>query len=644
MRITDDLFLKMNTLPWQALFDYAKSKEIKEEEIKNKDKKEIIFILDNKNLIHIDEINKLVEDYIYGNRVTFSLWRFNEKLEDENILNIKKLEGKNVECNLPEYRKVHIQRVNEYEDRLEILYVYSKVYSYTNENGKLDQVWEQHRGCSWIGKSKSYVANIVKHEKMTQIFINTIASNITKSITQMKPPISALNRIFTDSVMSKIVLQGENGEKTAISRSDGFTDEQQEEVKRIKNKRFNTSGSYITKIIEDKTATIRYNVVKGNISILKHLSSKILFDWTKLAIDIIFEEIDKLKGQDAKVIFEEMGLKLKWSLLSLKEQEKMNWFLTQIIVNINNCEQQTMVPDNVKAILNKEDLFIKVVRPYCEQCDSYEIVKCSECGKVINTKDILIKSCECGAILNPVCGEGHRVTLDKYWYIPTEKFKQMINVNLKQILNNDELNYEICIMDDMMFFRTNIDENSGEEIFFYEIDCFKNDKTAITEKNKEFAISMKEKCGRDCSVEKIEKCKVDKDMICLPKVFYNILPGFIPQPHKGGEYGDISAQIISKNKKYEMKGIIKKNSSKSANKKNIRLLSTSKEGSEIIRQFVEQGMCDQRCEMIFIVIPQNIDNSLKGTLRFLARLSNKKIVFIELEELCMILKQGKIVE
>ena len=48
--------------------------------------------------------------------------------------------------------------------------------------------------------------------------------------------------------------------------------------------------------------------------------------------------------------------------------------------------------------------------------------------------------------------------------------------------------------------------------------------------------------------------------------------------------------------------------------------------------------------MIFIVIPQNIDNSLKGTLRFLARLSNKKIVFIELEELCMILKQGKIVE
>lgn len=641
MNITDDLFLKMNTLPWQALFDYAKSKGIKEEEIKSKDKRQIIFILENKNIINIDEVNRLVEDYIYGNRVTFSLWRFNEKISNKDIENIKNLEGKNVECNLPEYRKVCVQKVNDYEDRIEILYVYSKVYAYTNEDGKLDQVWEQHKGCSWVGKNKSYVANIVKHEKMTQIFINTIENTITKAITQIKPPISALNRIFNDGIMSKIVLQGGNGEKTAISRSDGFTQEQQEEVKRIKRHRFNTSGSYITKIIEDKTATIRYNVVKGNISILKHLSSELLFNWTKVAIDIIFEEIDKLKGKDAKIIFDEMGIKLKWPLLSLVEQEKMNWFLTQIIANTNNNEQQIMVPKDIKGILNKEDLFIKIIRPYCEQCDSYEVVRCFECGKIITTKDILTKCCECGAPLSPVCMEGHRVALDKYWYVPTERCKQMINTNLIQILSREELNFEICIIDDMMFI-SNIKEDSGEEVFFEEIECFENDKTAITDKNKEFAISMKEKCGDTCSVEKIEKCKTDKDMICLPKIFYNILPGFMPQPHKGGEYGDVSAQIMAKNKKYEMKGIIKKNSSKSANKKNIRLLSTSKEGSEIIRQFVEQGMSDQRCEMIFIVIPQNIDNSLKGTLRFLARLSNKKIVFIELEQICMLLKQGKI--
>ena len=36
--------------------------------------------------------------------------------------------------------------------------------------------------------------------------------------------------------------------------------------------------------------------------------------------------------------------------------------------------------------------------------------------------------------------------------------------------------------------------------------------------------------------------------------------------------------------------------------------------------------------MIAVIIPQYIDASLKGTLRHLARLSGKKITFIELDE------------
>lgn len=67
-----------------------------------------------------------------------------------------------------------------------------------------------------------------------------------------------------------------------------------------------------------------------------------------------------------------------------------------------------------------------------------------------------------------------------------------------------------------------------------------------------------------------------------------------------------------------MKGIIKKNSENKTSKsvdydKKIRkpLLSSSKEGQEIIRQFVEQGMIDARCQLIAVIIPQHIDASLK---------------------------------
>lgn len=73
MSLSDEQYSKLNTLPWQALFEYSKQKGIKEEDIKNKDKSQIIRELDNRQLIVNVEIDKLIEEYIYGDRVTFSL-------------------------------------------------------------------------------------------------------------------------------------------------------------------------------------------------------------------------------------------------------------------------------------------------------------------------------------------------------------------------------------------------------------------------------------------------------------------------------------------------------------------------------------------------------------------------------------------
>lgn len=105
------------------------------------------------------------------------------------------------------------------------------------------------------------------------------------------------------------------------------------------------------------------------------------------------------------------------------------------------------------------------------------------------------------------------------------------------------------------------------------------------------------------------------------------------------EYGDVAGEVKIGKRAYELKGIIKKNSENRSKKvidddEKIRkhLLSTSGEGQEIIRQFVEQGMIDARCQIIAIIVPQYIDASLKGTLRHLAKLSGKKITFIELDE------------
>lgn len=68
------------------------------------------------------------------------------------------------------------------------------------------------------------------------------------------------------------------------------------------------------------------------------------------------------------------------------------------------------------------------------------------------------------------------------------------------------------------------------------------------------------------------------------------------------------------------------------------LLSTSGEGQEILRQFVEQGMTDTRAQVIAIIVPQYFDSGLKGTLRYLARISGKKVLFIGLDEISRLLE------
>jgi hypothetical protein len=219
----------------------------------------------------------------------------------------------------------------------------------------------------------------------------------------------------------------------------------------------------------------------------------------------------------------------------------------------------------------------------------------------------------------------------------------MINKNIQKVFKDYPLNYNICIVGDKGYI-VNRTENilSEVEIPFAAIECFKHDPVALTQRVKSYAVNMNEKCGcGTCSYKKVEECTENDDMACLPKAFYTILPKYRPQPHKGMEYGDVSAEVKVGNKAYDLKGIIKKNSENRPRKvvdddKKIRkpLLSTSGEGQEIIRQFVEQGMVDARCQIIAVIVPQYIDASFKATLRHLARLAGKKVTFIELDELC----------
>lgn len=643
----EDAKRKLNTLTWQVLFDLALGYQIKEEEIKNKGKSVII----NKlllNGISATEIDRIVDDYIYGTRVTFTLWCFANNLSDEDVMHIESLEDTEegwVEAD--GFRNLHFLSVKEHSDRLEVLYSYSKDYSFINEEGKADSVWEMHRGCLWIGIQRNYLASISKHEKMMICVIRLLEEKLKNSITQLKPPKKAIERCTNYKAMSRIVLQGTGGEKTAISNPTGFTGEQQKEIERIKGDRFDTSGSYIAAITDETTATVKYNINKGSLGIYKHISSTMLFDWSKNAIEVILEEIDNLKGKPAEEIFKELGLEIKWPGYSdAVYNPKLNWFLTQVIATLDNPgEHRITIPEDIRDICRNGKLFLKLPRVYCNECESYEIPFCANCGEPLkyNRKGEL--ECSCGAPLKITCAEQHNMCEIRPWFIPQNRLYDMLKRNIQIIYKHNDLDFQICILgDELYIIHKNEQVDNGVEIMFSDITCFKNN-VIVEPSIKSFAVRMNEKCNGTCSAKKINDCVRDPGMVCLPKIFYGIIPSFRPQPHKGGEYGDVSGEVKTKEQSYEMIGIIKKNSEnkhrgiKRTDKELFQkhLLSTSKEGEEIIRQFVEQGMIDSRVQLISIIAPQYFDHGLKGTLRMLARLANKKVLFIGLDELCKLI-------
>lgn len=646
--MTESKSKKLNSLPWQALYDTAIAYKIDPTEINKKEKQTIIskLIL----ILSEEEIDNLVSDYIYGDRIAFTLWGFNQVLEESHYEIFQSLEG-HIEFSLNSryFRNLKILSVENRGDRLEILYVYSKEYSYLDEEGHNESIWEQHRGCIWIGISSQYLACISKHDKMTTCITSFISEKTQIGLTQLKPPKAAIERCINYKAISKIVLQGSNGEKTTISRSEGLTNDQEEELARIREQRFDTSGSYIAEITNDTSATVKYNMKKGNIGIHKHLPAPVLFDWSNNAINIILEEIDNLKGKPIESIYKELGLELKWTGLSEMECTAMNWFLSTILSALDSPDEYTVTLEkNTEILLNRSNLFKKIPRVYCNKCDSYEVPHCQNCGEALTSDKNGNISCHCESPLTIVCPEGHYCQTE-YWYLPQKKFTDMISQKIHNVFKNLDTQYQMCIMGNQLHILPTKNEAENRiEIPFDDIDCFKDSDSEPNPQIKDFAIRLKEKCNNTCSSKQIEKCITDSTMICLPKIFYTVLPNFRPQPHKGTEYGDISSEIIIKNRSYEMKGIIKKNS-KNTGRGNYtnedliatHLLSTSSEGEEIIRQFVEQGMIDNRCQIIAIAAPQYFDAGLKGTLRYLARIANKKIVFIELDEICKVIKKNK---
>ena len=108
---------KLQTLPWYALHDIAIQNGVEQKEVNGKDKEVIIEKILSYGILTDEEIEQYVNDYIYGDRITFTLWTFQESLKDEDFDEILALVNMEDEyLPISGYRKMKILSVNNYEN------------------------------------------------------------------------------------------------------------------------------------------------------------------------------------------------------------------------------------------------------------------------------------------------------------------------------------------------------------------------------------------------------------------------------------------------------------------------------------------------------------------------------------------------
>jgi len=644
-----ELFSRLESVPWQAIYNEAVSIGVSSEEIKDETKEEIINRLVRAGVDN-ERLKLLIDKYAYGKIVSISLWHLEGNCNEDTLQRLEKLLNSEFKIGATNFRRLKIAAINERSNRIELVFKYSKRYVYLDENEVEQIIWEQRRGCAWVGINQPYLAVIGKDEKVWTKVVEIIAEQLERKPIPARPPQRAIDRCFDKAIPSRMTLVGREGEKTTFSRSEGLTPEQQKDLERYSENQRRIAGTFRTSIGEYENISARFNSSKGNITIQKFLPAEALFNWTERAIGIILEEINNLKGRPLREIFASQGKEIIWNGVQEDLHSKLEWILSQLLSASPVDNVEIHVDDSMIEFLENPKFFISVYRPICRACDSPTGAICGECGSNLSVNDIKRLQCPSGHQLiggneyRLVCPENHALPILEArhcWYFPTPNLCRKLDQNIQKIFPGSNLAKRWYIANMQMVIHR--ERNYSREISLSELNLVNIDNNLITNERKEYLVKLKEKCSTSRNLN-CGNCVTKIQGLCLMRIFHPIITGFRPQPHRGGEYGDISGQLLWNGQTLEMKGIIKSNTkSRSSLIKKITspMSSSSTAGQEIIRQIVEQGLNDSRCDLITIIVPQYLDADFKGTLRFLCRLGNKYITFIQLDELCYVLSEFK---
>lgn len=638
------------------------------------------------------EIEQLFEEYKYGIRISLYLFSYAGKLSEKKFAQI--LQSFNTEevvksvQNLPPNSTIKelvndlsVEEQPEIKSLLfdvsnvesiannftEVPFVYEKKYLYLESHTRnLARVYELVPGFLWINESLKITAICAKNKLVMEMVKNTIEKAFGLRLVS---PVLVQN--IADEILNRELL--ESASWLSLYADDELpkriraADEQLSQKKLIKKlnhgKYERVSSLYSQTISDNKKIRVGISQWEGKIYITRTLRTSEIRELVPGLLVKIFNTIKRKEQGKVEEFIEALKAKGFNKAIALKgynavEKELLLNIIAPLEFLRKTHQKIIQTALNIGDIRDKlsgffiESEFIEI---YCSNCEAPSFPVCSKCGYndfVLNLRNNELICKSCNNKNNVECLYGHKFTItnlkDSVILLPNWKFIELLkNVSLELDFPSwDENNYfylqgtqiKLFIIPKDLKVQYAIDD-------FEEFHLLKSVKISNTERAKlvNELKKIKERCRTGVRATECKICvENNKPELCIPKLFTYLrrkqgkIAEYIVTPHGGHEFGDVRFELtIEGNKK-----VFIAHAKRYPNKEIRELPATHRMGEEIIRQVV-YSLKDNSVDFIGVITPLPLQFEFRSILMWLVGIAEKRIIFIDGDELLKLLKISK---
>lgn len=617
-------------------------------------------IIDMSPAITEEIVVSFYNEYRYGRKPGFVLYWANKFIG-------KSIKKENLKQNLSDYlvdkrynddarfKDLKCIAVDSWSERgssvFEIGFTYLKKYSYITQNNNFEYIHELIDCFAWISIEKGFVALYNMPPTVESIIKQAILNLYGVKLLGLSLERSMLDDIIDPANRKKVSLthyDSESEKPQKVTFADPHFADKQDTVLANYTEYDMNACLYNEEIDAETIATLGVNN-RGKLYLNKNVTTTQFRRWSVSRIMTIIDYFTDVFSTEGIEKFQHIQLFTSgdWGRLSSLKRNILNSIAKTILI----CKEKgvTHYPIDISSIaLNSafpsDTSYCFLLM--CDNCSETTIPECTHCQKSIfkitsdrtlicetcGNKAVSLK-CECGSIISANDADSLMCVTLK------ETFLSKIISELQAIAPTISLadNEFIVIHNGYLKIQNS---NGFKRLHPKDLNCFSTFYSFnLTENDYTIAKTVYAKLNEKCTIgrrfptnEMCEACNYKmfnsvNDLQCIQQILSQF-KDFIPRPHQGHEYGDMSINIQLDGKSQNMQGILKSDIKK--------ITRSSQTGREILDQALK-ALMDVRTEIICVIAPTTFDNQLVETLTTLSRHFNKKILFWDFDFMARLL-------